>query len=69
MAFFWVNLGTSYKEIAAQKFLWAPAYVIGRNGKKKISAGWEPVKEIAKGDVIFCNRDENIIYVAVARGA
>lgn len=69
MAFFWVNLGASYKEVAAHNFLWAPAYVVGNNGKKKINAGWEPVKEVNAGDVIFCNRDENIIYVAVARKA
>ncbi len=67
MAFFWVNLGKSYKEVAAQSFLWAPAYVVGNNGKEKTSAGWEPVKEVKTGDVIFCNRAENIIYVAVAR--
>lgn len=69
MNFFWVNLGTSYKEVAAGNFLWAPAYAIGNNGKKKINAGWEPVKEVSAGDVIFCNRDENIIYVAIARKA
>ncbi|MBO9679246.1 MAG: HNH endonuclease [Acidovorax sp.] len=69
MAFFWVNLGKSYKEVAAHNFLWAPAYVVGNNGRKKTNAGWEPVKEVNAGDVIFCNRDENIIYVAVARKA
>lgn len=69
MSFFWVNLGTSYKEVAAHNFLWAPAYVIGKNGKRKTNAGWEPVKDVKAGDVIFCNRDENIIYVAVARKA
>lgn len=69
MAFFWVNLGESYKEVATHNFLWAPAYVVGKNGKKKINAGWEPVKEVNAGDVIFCNLDENIIYVAVARKA
>lgn len=69
MAFFWVNLGKSYKEVVAHNFLWAPAYVVGNNGKKKTSAGWEPVKEVNAGDVIFCNRDENIIYVAVASRA
>lgn len=67
MAFFWVNLGKSYKEVATQNFLWAPAYVFDSKGKKKTNAGWEPVKEVKAGDVIFCNRDENIIYVAVAR--
>ena len=66
MAFFWVNLGTSYKEVAEHKFLWAPSYVIGSKGEKKTSAGWEPVKEIKKGDTIFCCREGNIIYVAIA---
>jgi len=69
MAFFWVNLGQSFKEVAVQNFLWAPAYVVGSNGKKKINAGWEPVKDVKAGDVIICNRAQTIIYVAVARGA
>ncbi|KAB2966575.1 HNH endonuclease signature motif containing protein [Zoogloea sp.] len=67
MAFFWVNLGTSYQEVAAHNFLWAPAYVVGKNGKKKTNAGWDSVKEVKAGDVIFCHRRQNIIYVAVAR--
>lgn len=66
MAFFWVNLGASYKEVAAYNFLWAPSHVVDNKGKKKINAGWEPVKEVKEGDVIFCNRGESIIYVAVA---
>lgn len=66
MAYFWVNLGTSYKEVADHNFLWAPAYSVGKNGKKKINAGWEPVKEVEAGDVIFCHRKGSIIYVAVA---
>jgi len=69
MSFYWVNIGKSYKEVKDFNFLWAPAYAIGKNGKKKINAGWEPVKEVKAGDVIFCNRDQNIIYVAVARKA
>lgn len=66
MDFFWVNLGTSYKEVAVNKFLWAPAYVIGKNGKKKTNAGWDQVQEVKAGDVIFCHLSGNIIYVAVA---
>lgn len=66
MAFFWVNLGTSYKEVATGKFLWAPAYTVGKNGKKKSNAGWEPVQEVKAGDVIFCHLLGQIIYVAVA---
>jgi putative restriction endonuclease len=66
MAFFWVNLGTSYKEVADGKFLWAPAHSLGKEGQKKTNAGWEPVQEVQAGDVIFCHRLGNIIYVAVA---
>lgn len=66
MAFFWVNLGTSYKEVDLNKFLWAPAYVVGKNGKPKTNAGWDPVQEVKAGDVIFCHRLGKIIYVAVA---
>lgn len=66
MSFFWVNLGTSYKEVAANKFLWAPAYAIGENGKKKTNAGWDSVQEVKAGDVIFCHLSGNIIYAAIA---
>lgn len=66
MSFFWVNLGASYKEVKANKFLWAPAYTIGKSGKKKTNAGWDPVQEVKAGDVIFCHLSGNIIYVAVA---
>lgn len=66
MAFFWVNLGTSYKEVELNKFLWAPAYVVGKSGKPKTNAGWDPVQEVKAGDVIFCHRLGKIIYVAVA---
>jgi putative transposase len=66
MKFFWVNLGRSYKEVAANKFLWAPAFTIGKNGKEKLNAGWNTVQEVKKGDVIFCHRAGEIIYVAVA---
>lgn len=67
MAFFWVNLGTSYKEVADKHFLWAPAYNVDNNGKKKTNAGWEAVPKVKTGDIIFCNRDGHIIYVAVAQ--
>jgi hypothetical protein len=67
MSFYWVNLGTSYKEVAANNFLWAPAYTFGKNGKKITNAGWDPIQELKSGDVIFCHRSGNIIYVAVAK--
>jgi putative restriction endonuclease len=66
MNFFWVNLGTSYKEVAVNKFLWAPADVVGKNGKKKTNVGWDQVQKVKAGDVIFCHRAGNIIFVAVA---
>lgn len=66
MGFFWVNLGTSYKEVATSKFLWAPAYTIGANGKKKTNAGWDQVQEVKASDIIFCHLSGKIIYVAVA---
>lgn len=69
MSFYWVNIGKSYKEVEDEEFLWAPSYAIGKTGKKKHNAGWETVKRVKAGDVIFCNRAGSIIFVAVARNA
>ncbi|MGE4259970.1 HNH endonuclease [Shewanella sp.] len=67
MAFYWVNIGTTYKEVLEHKFLWAPDEARGKNGKLKNVAGWLYMPHVQKGDIIFCNRDQNIIYVAVAK--
>jgi len=69
MAFYWVNLGTSHKEVKDFKFLWAPAYSINKNGKKVTNKGWEQVPKIQKDDVIFCHKKGSIIYIAKAKKA
>jgi len=66
MSFFWVNIGGSYKEVKEQNFLWAPQYGMNKNGKKFNNASWEAVKGVKAGDVIFCNKDREIVYVATA---
>lgn len=66
MSFFWVNIGGSYKEVKEQNFLWAPQYGMNKNGKEFNNASWKKVKEVKAGDVIFCNKDREIVYVATA---
>ncbi|CAI1882814.1 HNH endonuclease [Serratia fonticola] len=66
MSFFWVNIGSSYKEVKEQNFLWAPQYGMNKNGQKFSNASWEAVKGVKAGDVIFCNKDREIVYVATA---
>lgn len=66
MSFFWVNIGSSYKEVKEQNFLWAPQYGMNKNGQKFSNTSWEAVKGVKAGDVIFCNKDREIVYVATA---
>ena len=66
MSFFWVNIGSSYKEVKEQNFLWAPQYGMNKNGQKFSNSSWEAVKGVKAGDVIFCNKDREIVYVATA---
>jgi hypothetical protein len=66
MAFYWVNVGRTFKEVSENKFLWAPSHSISKKGSVVVNAGWKQVPEIKKGDIIFCNKDGDIVYVAVA---
>ena len=66
MSFFWVNIGSSFNEVKEQNFLWAPQYGMNKHGKKFSNASWETVKDVKAGDVIFCNKDREIVYVATA---
>ncbi|MAF68674.1 MAG: hypothetical protein CMH25_04945 [Micavibrio sp.] len=66
MAFYWVNIGKTYKEVEKHGFLWAPAYNINKKGNKTLPAGWKHVPEVKKGDIIFCNLGNNIQYIAEA---
>lgn len=58
MAFYWVNLGNTYKEVADEKFLWAPAYTVNSSGTKITNPGWKYVPKVKKGDVIFCHENK-----------
>ena len=66
MAFFWVNIGGSYKEVQEQNYLWAPQYGMDKNGKRFLLPSWETMKYVKSGDIIFCNKDREIVYVATA---
>jgi len=66
MAFFWVNLGTTHKEVKEHSFLWAPAHTTNINGQKHIDKGWKAVPTVSKEDVIFCHYKGKIIYIAKA---
>jgi putative restriction endonuclease len=66
--FYWVNVGISKDIVKEEKFLWAPSYYINRRtGNQSKNAGWEQVKNVKKGDVIFCCYDKKIHYVAIAK--
>lgn len=66
MSFFWVNIGSSFNEVKEKNFLWAPQYGMNKHGKKFSNASWETVKDVRAGDIIFCNKDREIVYVATA---
>ena len=64
--FYWVNIGTSFKEVAEFKFLWAPKNTLNQKGQSIIDAGWKAVPNVKKGDILFCNYKGSLIHVAVA---
>ncbi|WP_417699002.1 HNH endonuclease [Pseudoalteromonas lipolytica] len=66
MAYYWVNLGVSYKEVRDFKFLWAPSHTYTASGEKTVKAGWGHVPNIKKDDIIICHEDKRVIYVAQA---
>ena len=66
MSFFWVNIGSSFNEVKEQNFLWAPQYGVNKNGKMFNPTSWETVKDVKAGDIIFCNKDREIVYIATA---
>lgn len=67
MNFFWVNLGKTHKEVEQYKFLWAPLFTVNKKGTKVVRRGWEIVKEVKKGDIIFCHQNGKIVYLARAK--
>lgn len=67
MNFFWVNIGKTHKEVEQYKFLWAPQFIVSEKGTKVVRRGWEIVKEVKKGDIIFCHQNGEIVYLAQAK--
>ncbi|RBO82613.1 HNH endonuclease [Marinomonas aquiplantarum] len=67
MAYYWVNLGDTFKEVLKGEFLWAPAHSFTSKGNKTVKAGWKAVPNVVKGDIIFCYWKGNIIYTAIAK--
>lgn len=64
--FYWVNIGTSFKEVAEFKFLWAPKNTLNQKGQSIIDADWKAVPNVKKGDIIFCNYQGSLIHISVA---
>lgn len=62
MKFWLVNQGTSFEEEKDGGFIYAPK----TNSKGSTFAHWSDVKEVKKGDVIFCNKKGNIVAIGIA---
>ncbi|MBD8790926.1 HNH endonuclease [Pseudomonas syringae] len=67
MEFYWVNVGTTHKEVSDEKFLWAPVSSIQANGKERALIHWENVGRVKLGDMIFCCKDKEIYAIAMAK--
>ena len=67
MAYYWVNVGTSYREVKSQNILWAPSVLIDQNGRSRNRLSWGIVASVQAGDIFFCCKDNYIIYIAVAK--
>ncbi|MGI2141926.1 HNH endonuclease [Shewanella baltica] len=66
MNYYWVNVGRTFKEVIQDGVLWAPTSYTNDKGIKINSAGWKPIPNIRKGDIVFCNRDGFLICIVVA---
>jgi putative restriction endonuclease len=74
MKFYWVNIGASYEEVRLTNSLWAPLYTTTPKDPDDPSKGtrtthfphWDIVAEVKQGDVIFCNYNRRISFIAIA---
>lgn len=66
MKFFWVNIGTSYKEVLDGDFLWAPISSNNAKGTEIHRAHWDNVANVRTGDIIFCCYKKHINFIAQA---
>lgn len=61
---FWVNLNSSYEEVINGNFLWAPKLGLRKDGNTYKNAGWEQLKKVSPGDIVFMHHKQNIVGVA-----
>jgi len=67
MEFYWVNVGTTHREVLEDSFLWAPTKSKQQNGTERSLVHWDNVGAVKKDDVIFCCRDAEIYAIAIAK--
>ncbi|APD89544.1 hypothetical protein BM524_06910 [Alteromonas mediterranea] len=63
---FWVNVNSSYKEVVDGCFLWAPKLGVRKDGITFKRPGWEQLKKVSPGDIVFMHRKQHIVGVATA---
>ncbi|WP_342051584.1 MULTISPECIES: HNH endonuclease [unclassified Cupriavidus] len=66
MAFYWVNVGKTIKEVQSGNFLWAPEASQSETGASMRREHWENVAKVKAGDVIFCYHEKKITDIAIA---
>ena len=63
--YFYVYQNKTYHEERAGGFLWSPKYA---SGNRK-NAGYETMKDVSSGDVIFHSYQGNIVAISVAKSS
>ncbi|CAG9186724.1 HNH endonuclease [Cupriavidus pampae] len=66
IAFYWVNVGKTIKEVLKGSFLWAPKESRTKSGKPRRLEHWDNVATVRSGDIIFCCHDQVISHIAQA---
>ena len=61
--YFYVYQNKTYHEERSGNFLWSPKYA---SGNRK-NAGYETMKDVSKGDVIFHSYQGNIVAISIAK--
>ncbi len=62
--FFYVYQNKTYHEERAGGFLWSPKYASGN----KRNAGYETMKDVVAGDIIFHSYQGDIVAISIAKG-
>lgn len=62
MRFWFVNQGSTYKEEISDGFIYASR----NNDNGETRQYWSNIKNVKKGDIIFSNKNANIVSVGVA---